>query len=33
MNAESIALIELHNSDFNNIRALVHENTGIALSP
>src|ERR687889_709242 len=33
MNAENIALIELNNSDFNNIRTLVHENTGIALSP
>lgn len=33
MNAEGIALIELNNADFNSIRSLVHENTGIALSP
>ena len=33
MNAETAALIELNTTDFNTIRALVHENTGIALSP
>jgi chemotaxis protein methyltransferase CheR len=33
MNAENTALVELNTSDFNNIRSLVHENTGIALSP
>ncbi len=33
MNAKTIALLELSNADFNNIRTLVHENTGIALSP